>query len=83
MPMAVQVRLNFDKGDRGFTALAFSPDGKRLVAVATDNGHTVYVYDWRKQRQLFSMRGQLGEPPQVAAAPCTPLVSALKFRRQP
>jgi len=59
------MRLRFDKEDRGFTALAFSPCGKRLAAVATDNYHTVYVYDWRKQRKLSSSRGQMGDPPQV------------------
>lgn len=62
---SAQTRLSFDKEDRGFTALAFSPCGKRLAAVATDNYHTVYVWDWRKKRKLSSSRGQMGDPPQV------------------
>ncbi len=63
------VKIKFDKSDRGFTALAFSPDGTKLVAVATDNHHTVYVYDWRKQRKLSEGKGQMGDPPQVRAGP--------------
>jgi microtubule-associated protein-like 6 len=63
--LSAQTRLTFDKEERGFTALAFSPCGKRLVAVATDNYHTVYVWDWRKKRKLHSSRGQMGDPPQV------------------
>ena len=39
-----------------------------------DNYHTVYVYDWRKSRELCSGRGQMGDPPQVSmqslAQPC-------------
>lgn len=61
------VRLPFDKDARGFCALAFSPTGTRLVAVAQDNYHSVYVYDWRKKRELFSGRGTMGDPPQVRA----------------
>ena len=58
-------RLEFDKEARGFCALGFSPSGTRLAAVAMDNYHTVYVYDWRKKRELCSGRGQMGDPPQV------------------
>ncbi|KAJ9506292.1 hypothetical protein QJQ45_013870, partial [Haematococcus lacustris] len=58
-------RLKFDKEARGITALAFSPTGTRLAAVATDNQHTVYVYDWRKARLLSSGKGQMGDPPQA------------------
>ena len=50
---------------RGFCALAFSPSGTRLVAVTMDNYHSVYVYDWRKKREIFSGRGTMGDPPQV------------------
>ncbi|KXZ42689.1 hypothetical protein GPECTOR_124g489 [Gonium pectorale] len=58
-------RLDFRKEDRGFSALGFSPDGVFLTAVATDNAHTVYVYDWRRGRMVSSGRGQVGDPPQV------------------
>ena len=50
---------------RGFCAMAFNPSGTRLAFVAMDNYHTVYVYDWRKKRELSSGRGQMGDPPQV------------------
>ncbi|KAF5831718.1 WD40-repeat-containing domain protein [Dunaliella salina] len=59
------VRLRFDKDVRGFTALAFSPSGKHLVAVALDNYHTVSVFDWRNKKEVSSGRGQTGDPPQV------------------
>ncbi|GAX82495.1 hypothetical protein CEUSTIGMA_g9922.t1 [Chlamydomonas eustigma] len=58
-------RLKFDKEARGFCALGFNPSGTRLAAVAMDNYHSVYVYDWRKKRELSSGRGQMGDPPQV------------------
>ena len=58
-------RLPFDKDARGILALGFSPDGTKLVAVASDNGHTVYIYDWRRTRVLCSGRGCMGDPPQV------------------
>ena len=35
-----------------------------------DNQHTVYVYDWRKQRVLCSGKGQMGDPPQVRVCVC-------------
>ncbi|GLC69071.1 hypothetical protein PLESTF_000783800 [Pleodorina starrii] len=58
-------RLSFMKEDRGFSALGFSHDGVHLAAVATDNAHTVYVYDWRRNRLESSGKGQMGDPPQV------------------
>jgi microtubule-associated protein-like 6 len=58
-------KIQFDKDARGFCALAFNPSGTRLVAVAQDNYHSVYIYDWRKKRELSSGRGQMGDPPQV------------------
>ncbi|MEW5311518.1 MAG: hypothetical protein WDW38_003227 [Sanguina aurantia] len=59
------VRIQFEKEARGITAMAFSPDGTLLVAVATDNYHSLYIYDWRRQRVQGSGRGQMGDPPQV------------------
>ncbi|GFR42918.1 hypothetical protein Agub_g3918, partial [Astrephomene gubernaculifera] len=58
-------RLAHRKEDRGFSALGFSADGAHLAAVANDNAHTVYVYDWRRGRMEGSGRGQMGDPPQV------------------
>eukprot|EP00798_Chlamydomonas_sp_ICE-L_P030392 gene30392-35400_t len=62
---AAQSRQISSKEDAGFCALAFSPSGTRLACVAMDNYHSVYVYDWRKQRVLSNGRGQSGDPPQV------------------
>lgn len=61
----MQVRLKFDKDARGIVALGFNATGTRLVAVAMDNQHSVYVYDWRKQRVVHTGKGQMGDPPQV------------------
>ena len=111
-------RIEMDKGDKGFCALAFSPTGNRqdptlslshilplpphlpyptlpchssflleslqagfdrsitislflslsffrLVVVAMDTGHSVYIYDWRKKRQVGGGKGHMGDPPQV------------------
>ena len=58
-------RIQFAKEDRGIICLAFSPTGKWLVCVASDNQHTVYIYDWKVDRQVCSGKGMMGEPPQV------------------
>lgn len=49
----------------GIIALGFSPDGIHLTAVASDNAHSVYVYDWRRGKLVESGRGHNGDPPQV------------------
>ncbi|KAG2422675.1 hypothetical protein HXX76_015839 [Chlamydomonas incerta] len=59
------MRRDFKKEDRGFCAMAFSPDGVYLTAVATDNSHTVYIIDWRRNKIDGSGKGQMGDPPQV------------------
>ena len=46
-------------------ALAFSPDGRFLVAVALDNVHSVMVFDWRCGTVISQGRGFAGEPPQA------------------
>ena len=64
----VVARMDFAKDARGIQALAFSEDGKYLVCVATDNRHTVYVYDWAHERLVCEGPGYNGEPPQVTGA---------------
>lgn len=71
-------RIELDKDYRGVGALAFSPNGKLLVAVALDNFHSVMVFDWRAGTALSEGRGFAGEPPQVRfssfavrQSPCT------------
>lgn len=58
-------RIQFEKEDRGILSLSFSPNGKKLVCIAMDNSHTVYVFDWRKGEKLSESKGFTGEPPQV------------------
>ena len=50
---------------RGVGALAFSSDGRFLVAVALDNVHSVMVFDWRCGTVISEGRGFAGEPPQA------------------
>jgi echinoderm microtubule-associated protein-like 6 len=57
---------------RGVGALAFSPDGRLLVAVALDNVHSVIVLDWRSGNIISEGRGFAGEPPQA----CSPLLQS-------
>lgn len=58
-------RIELEKDYRGIGALAFSPDGRLLVAVALDNVHSVMVFDWRAGVAVSEGRGFTGEPPQV------------------
>jgi len=50
-------------GNRGVGALAFTPDGKRLAAVCTDNNHTLYLWDWSRRKVLMERRTYNGTPP--------------------
>lgn len=62
-------RIELGKDYRGIGALAFSPEGKLLVAVTLDNFHSVLVFDWRAGVALSEGRGFAGEPPQVIVRP--------------
>lgn len=55
------------KSCRGVGALAFSPDGRFLAAVALDNVHSVMVFDWRCGTIISEGRGFAGEPPQACS----------------
>eukprot|EP00892_Ulva_mutabilis_P007281 jgi/Ulvmu1/4925/UM203_0004.1 len=68
-------RIELEKDYRGIGALAFSPDGKLLVAVALDNVHSVIVFDWREGVAVSEARGFAGEPPQVFGATWNPHVA--------
>jgi microtubule-associated protein-like 6 len=63
--MTLVKRVDYEEGMRAIVATAFSPDGRYLSAVATDNNHTIYVHDWQKGKLVFTGRGAVGEPPQV------------------
>ena len=44
------MRLPQGYGNRGVTALCFSPDGTKLVCICTDNNHTMYIWDWKRKK---------------------------------
>lgn len=65
-PDNLLAKLQLDKEMRGIVALGFSPSGSLLAGVATDNSHTVSVWDWRNGWRLVGEgKGCMGEPPQV------------------
>ena len=39
-------RLHHPAAFRGVLCMAFSPDGKRLITVCSDNSHSVFIWDW-------------------------------------
>jgi hypothetical protein len=65
-PDNLLAKLQLDKEMRDIVALGFSPSGSLLAGVATDNSHTVSVWDWRNGWRLVGEgKGCMGEPPQV------------------
>uniref|UniRef100_A0AAZ3QS25 Echinoderm microtubule-associated protein-like 6 n=1 Tax=Oncorhynchus tshawytscha TaxID=74940 RepID=A0AAZ3QS25_ONCTS len=42
---------------RGVCALEFTVDGKSLVSVGIDEGHSIVLWDWRKGEKLAKARG--------------------------
>ena len=45
--------------------MGFSGDGQRLVVVAGDNRHSVFVYHWSSKTLICNANGHNGQPPQV------------------
>lgn len=60
-----RTRIFHGQGMRAVQALAFSPDGTRLVTVCTDNPHTMFVWDWSSGQCLLQRRTRPGAPPCV------------------
>lgn len=57
---------------RSVCAVAFSPDGSLLLAVGTDDQHTLGVWNWRRRELLVSSPSLAARPPgvhQLAVAP--------------
>ncbi|KAJ1561960.1 Echinoderm microtubule-associated protein-like 5, partial [Cladochytrium tenue] len=50
----VLIRVGDKKLARGVADLEFSPDGRFLVAVAMDDEHSVFFYDWQKAGKLIA-----------------------------
>lgn len=59
-------RIDYEEGMCAIVCAAFSPDGRYLAAVATDNNHTIFIHDWAKGNRVWTGRGAVGEPPQVS-----------------
>ena len=65
-PDSIEVaRLALDRACRSVNVCQFSPDGKYLVAVGTDNSHTVHVFDWRRGELLATGNGYQADPCKV------------------
>ena len=58
-------RLTLDRACRSVCVVQFSPDGRYLVAIGTDNSHTVHVFDWRTGDLLGTGKGYQAEPTKV------------------
>ncbi|KAM3606890.1 uncharacterized protein V6R79_025142 [Siganus canaliculatus] len=56
---------------RGVCALDFSADGKTLVSVGVDDGHSVVVWDWKRGEKLATARGHKEK---IFVVKCNPLV---------
>ena len=65
--LELQASLAHERGSRGVVAVAFSPDARFVLSVASDNNHTVHVWDWRRRALLAAVPGFNGTPPQVTA----------------
>lgn len=52
-------------GYRGIQAVCFSSSGGKLATIATDNSHSLFIWDWIKARKLMERKSQPGAPPTV------------------
>ncbi|KAK9816488.1 hypothetical protein WJX72_000919 [[Myrmecia] bisecta] len=60
-------RLAHGCGYRGIQACAFSSSGTKVVTIATDNNHSMFIWDWAKDtgKPLVLVNTQQGAPPAV------------------
>ncbi|XP_034041299.1 echinoderm microtubule-associated protein-like 6 [Thalassophryne amazonica] len=56
---------------RGICALDFSADGKSLVSVGVDDGHSVVVWDWKRGEKLATARGHKEK---IFVVKCSPML---------
>ena len=45
--------------------MGFCRDAKLLAAVGMDNNHTIFVWDWRRNKILAELKGHTDVPPKV------------------
>ncbi|XP_013768907.1 echinoderm microtubule-associated protein-like 6 [Pundamilia nyererei] len=57
---------------RGVCALDFSADGKSLVSVGIDDGHSIVVWDWKRGEKLATARGHKDK---IFVVKCNPMVT--------
>ena len=74
---------------RAFVCVAFSPDGRHLLTVGSDDKHTVFLWDWRKHvggdnpPPLMSMPGIQAAVPAVWGATFNPYRRFISARVAP
>ncbi|XP_055018852.1 echinoderm microtubule-associated protein-like 6 [Boleophthalmus pectinirostris] len=56
---------------RGVCALDFSAEGKSLVSVGLDDGHSVVIWDWKRGEKLATARGHKDK---LFVVKCNPLL---------
>uniref|UniRef100_A0AAQ4S2U2 EMAP like 6 n=1 Tax=Gasterosteus aculeatus aculeatus TaxID=481459 RepID=A0AAQ4S2U2_GASAC len=56
---------------RGVCALDFSADGKSLVSVGVDDGHSIVVWDWKRGEKLATARGHKEK---IFVVKCNPML---------
>eukprot|EP00879_Flechtneria_rotunda_P030506 GHRR01033144.1.p1 GENE.GHRR01033144.1~~GHRR01033144.1.p1 ORF type:complete len:307 (+),score=82.64 GHRR01033144.1:162-1082(+) len=58
-------KLQHGYGYRGIQAICFSSSGGKLACIATDNSHSLFIWDWSRGRKLMERKTQPGAPPAV------------------
>jgi len=70
VPKAIRPRFSLDTGtERGFTALAVSPDGRIAIGQATGSKQNVQVWDLEKKVRLHAHDSESGSVLPVAISP--------------
>lgn len=62
---SLTVKLLCRYGNRGVQAVAFSAGGSKLASIATDNSHTLFIWEWKTAQLLTERKSQAGTPPCV------------------
>lgn len=58
-------KLHHGYGYRGIQCVHFSTSGSKLVTVATDNSHSLFIWDLKRQEIILQRKTQPGAPPTV------------------
>lgn len=63
--LSEMTRLHHGYGFRGIQCVHFSPTGSKLACIATDNNHSLFIWDLRKSQIVLQRKTQPGAPPAV------------------